>query len=413
MFLLKREYFNKTYIIKGLYSALLLSSFIYLSYFGIKYQFIHTILALLALYNILTIPRVSLFFTGFFVGMFWFYWVSFSFVYYELSYLIPVIILCFALGYGIIFLLLALIDNIYYRAFSFILLSYIAPFGFDWYKSELLLIHTYFDISKLSLILLLIATIFLVYKKKFIYFLLLVVIFAIGFNNDKKSSSLLLSDINISMPTFNLDQEYKWARENVKDIIAENLKKIDNSIKEGYDLVILPETAFPLVLNQDEMLMDILKNRSEKIDIITGSLYKNKQQYNNSTYHFSKGNIQVAHKMVLVPFGEAIPLPKFIRDFINKTFYDGAQDYQKAETPTDFTIDEVKFRNAICYEATSNQMFQNLNGIKYMIATSNNAWFTPSIEPILQKLLMQYYAKKYGVTIYHVANGSENSIIQP
>ncbi len=48
-----------------------------------------------------------------------------------------------------------------------------------------------------------------------------------------------------------------------------------------------------------------------------------------------------------------------------------------------------------------------------MIATSNNAWFTPSIEPTLQKLLLKYYAKKYDVTIFHSINGSENYTIRP
>ena len=47
------------------------------------------------------------------------------------------------------------------------------------------------------------------------------------------------------------------------------------------------------------------------------------------------------------------------------------------------------------------------------IKLSNNAWFTPSIEPTLQHLLLKYYSKKYGVTIFHVANGSENRIYRP
>ena len=48
-----------------------------------------------------------------------------------------------------------------------------------------------------------------------------------------------------------------------------------------------------------------------------------------------------------------------------------------------------------------------------MIMISNNAWFTPSIEPTLQHLLLKYYSKKYGVTIFHVVNGSENRIYRP
>ena len=48
-----------------------------------------------------------------------------------------------------------------------------------------------------------------------------------------------------------------------------------------------------------------------------------------------------------------------------------------------------------------------------MVAISNNAWFTPSIEPTLQHLLLKYYSKKYDVNIYHIANGSSNRIYRP
>ena len=98
---------------------------------------------------------------------------------------------------------------------------------------------------------------------------------------------------------------------------------------------------------------------------------------------------------------------------INNIFYEGASDYSKALAPTDFIIKGEKFRNAICYEATTDKIFENLNDTKYMIAISNNAWFIPSIEPTLQDLLLKYYSKKYGVMIFHMVNGSPNKIYRP
>jgi apolipoprotein N-acyltransferase len=47
-----------------------------------------------------------------------------------------------------------------------------------------------------------------------------------------------------------------------------------------------------------------------------------------------------------------------------------------------------------------------------MIVLSNNGWFTPSIEPALQRLLLQYYARKYGTTIYHAVNMAPSYIIE-
>ena len=47
-----------------------------------------------------------------------------------------------------------------------------------------------------------------------------------------------------------------------------------------------------------------------------------------------------------------------------------------------------------------------------MIVLSNNGWLTPSIEPTQQKILLQYYSKKYGTTIYHAVNMSDSYVVQ-
>ena len=72
-----------------------------------------------------------------------------------------------------------------------------------------------------------------------------------------------------------------------------------------------------------------------------------------------------------------------------------------------------KFRNAICYEATTDKIFENIGDTKYMVVISNNAWFIPSIEPTLQHLLLKYYSKKYDMNIFLVVNASENRIYRP
>ena len=413
MFFIKRDYFNKTMIIKGLYTALLLSACIFLTHFHIEYKLFHTIIALLAFYQLLITPRLALFYTGFFTAIFWFYWVSFSFIYYDLIFLIPLVILAFALIYGVLFLCIGLINHLLYKTIAFIALSYIAPFGFDWFKPQIILTHTYFEPTTLCLTILLIGTWFLIHHKKLLYALTLFIAFIFSTLIHTQQGSLLPSEQHIAMPTFKLNQEEKWEKKNLSSIIQYNFQTIYQAIEDSKDIVILPETAFPILLNKEETLLQQLKTASKEIAIITGALYKDKHQYNNSTYLFQDGTMQVAHKVVLVPFGEQIPFPKFVRDFINDIFYDGAQDYESAAAPTDFIIGDEKFRNAICYEATSKTIYKNLQDVPYVIAISNNAWFTPSIEPTLQKMLMQYYAKKYGVIIYHVANGSNNAVIHP
>ncbi|RXK13161.1 apolipoprotein N-acyltransferase [Halarcobacter mediterraneus] len=410
MFLVKREHFNKTNIIKGLLTAIFLSSFIYLEHYAIEQKLLNTFLALFSFYLLLTIDKKSFVYTGFFVGILWFYWIGNSFQYYNLAYLKYPMILLIALGYSLIFYFMTIIDKTIFRVFTIFIVSFIHPLGFNWFIPELSFVNSYLPFSKPYFALIL-ALIYMFIKlqrfQKLLAFIPLLFIFS------NKGIYIDNTNLTISMPQMNVSQNQKWHEENLALIIDNNFNLIDKAILEENDLIILPETIFPVVLNKENFLLDKLLKKSHKINIILGALYYEEGNYYNATYHFKNGNIKVAKKVVLVPFGEKIPLPKFLVDFINEKFYNGAQDYVTAKEPTDFIINNTKFRNAICYEATTDKIFENLNDIKYMIVTSNNAWFTPSIEPTLQKLLLKYYAKKYDITIFHSVNGSSNYVIRP
>jgi apolipoprotein N-acyltransferase len=410
LFLVKRDNFNKNLIIKGLITAILLSAFIYLSYFNIEYRFINTILGLLGIYFLLSIPKKAMFFAGFTTGILWCYWMAVSLKYYDLIYLTPILLIAIGIIYGIIFSLFTLYDKIYFRLIAIFAFTFFAPFGFNWMKFELLFIDSYLGTSKVDFALILISLFMIVKLKRMKILSILPLLFAFSFQN-----GIYIDNPNakISMPQLDVKQNLKWERDYQATVFKKNFEHIDTAIYNKKDLVILPETAFPSVLNKSEELLAILKNKSYKIDIIVGSLYLENNQFFNATYYISNGDIQIAKKLVLVPFGEEIPLPKFFVDLINDIFYNGAQDYSKAKTPTDFNIKGQKFRNAICYEATTDKIFKNLGDVKYMIVTSNNAWFTPSIEPTLQKVLLRYYSKKYNITIFHVVNGSPNFIFRP
>jgi apolipoprotein N-acyltransferase len=361
----------KNILIKGFTTALLFSAFIYFEHFDLTNIFFNTIFITFAYILIITIDKKSLFFAGFFTGILWFWWVSMSFRYYDLIYLMPFIVLLFGIVYGILFYLTAIIDKIVIRAILFYLLVFIEPFGFNWFKPDLPLINTYYNTY---------------------------------------NSNVTKPNIKIYMPQYNTNQNLKWEKEYKTKLIEENLQNIDYAIKNKYDLIILPETTFPLALNMEYELLEILQEKSRNISIITGALSYSDEQFLNSTYLFQNGEYKIANKVVLVPFGEATPLPQFLVDFINDTFFDGASDYTSASEPTTFNIKGIKFRNAICYEATSDEVYEQLY-TNFVIATSNNAWFTPSIEPTLQKLLLKYYAKKHNLIIFHSANGSKNEII--
>ncbi len=365
-----------------------------------------TILALAAYYMLLTTSLRVVVLAGFFIGILWFYWVGFSFRYYDFPNMQGVVSIFFASVYALYFGAIGLSSNAYIRAIVLFGLSFISIFGFNWMVLELPLLFSYIGILKwqFALVLAVLATVAsLRHPAKYALLLLLL----IGY--DAKPSADL-SSLKIKLVQTQIPQEIKWLKEYRNSIIDENFAQIDSAIELGYDIVVLPESTFPLFLNYREDLLDELLQRSKKIAIVTGALFAEGRSSYNVTYIFDNERVQIAKKMVLVPFGEYVPLPDPLASWINDAIFGGASDYVASDTPTYFTIKETTFINAICYEATSSELFAA--DPSYMIAMSNNGWFTPSIEPSLQRLLMLFYAKKHHTVIYHSANVAGSGIIR-
>ena len=386
--------------------SFLLSFSIYAEYFNISFKLTNSIISILAFYLLLNAKNKELFLIGFFVGMLWFYWISFSLRYYNLSYLIPLIIIIFSLSYGLFFYLAKFLKSSILKAFYFFYLSIFEPFNFNWFKFEVLLVDSYFGVEKYKLLLILLSlSLFSILKNKKKYLALLLLIPSLSFTNVEKK----LPDLKIKLIQTKLNQDDKWHPYYRNAISKQNIQEIKRAIKERYEFVVLPESAFPLFLNKEEKLLKELKTLSHKIAILTGALYLDKENIYNTSYIFKNGKMQVIFKSILVPFGEYLPLPDFLKNFINKVIYKGAKDYNKTDKLGDFYIKNIKFRNAICYEASSEEIYKDK--AKYIIATSNNAWFLPSIESSLQKILIKLYAKRYNAIVFHSTNKDGTNII--
>lgn len=403
------DYFTLKFIINGFIISILLSLFIFLDLLNLKYiSNLSLISAIFGFYFLLKSNKKIWFWSGFFIGFFWFYWISFSLIYYNFAYLIPIEILGICLIYGFIFLAAGWLENIYIKAIFLLFASYIAPFGFDWLNFELIFVDTFFIPSIYTLALMLISIIVAIKFNIYFGISLIACSLAINYNNKIEYRGL---PFDISLINTNISQDKIWDRLTKDKIVKNNLNMIDQAISDGSRIVVLPESAFPLFLDHSEILLNVLKQKSYQIAIVTGALGSSDNKLYNSTYLFDKGEVKRLDKLILVPFGEEIPLPNFIKDLINRLFFDSAIDYSHANSVSDYEIDGIKIRNAICYEATRDELF--INEPKFMIAITNNAWFTPSTQPNLQSKLLKLKAYKYKTTIYHSVNGSPSQMITP
>ena len=413
-----KAYFNTNNIIRGFLIALLSAGAIYLDWLGLVNYLLNTILGILTLYYLLQANRRVWFWFGFFMATLWFWWISMSFANYGFAWAIPIGVVITSTIFAFISLFFASIAEyigkksskeymvLAIKALFLLIFSYIHPLGFDWYKPEMIFVNSYIGIEKWQFALTLFSILLAIYKRNLLF--LLLIIGAYPYSSQFKKIEPITQ--NIAITNFHINVIDKWKPELQQQHINRVFLKIDKAIQNGKSIVILPESIFALFLNRQPQLMKTLLIRSKKITIVLGALYLDNKIPRNSTYIFKDGNYSIANKVVLVPFGEANPLPEWMGSWINRLFFDGAPDYVGAKEPIDYKIDGKSYRNAICYEACSEPLY--VGEPKNMIVISNNGWVTPSIEPTEQKILLQYYSKKYGTTIYHSINMSDSYIIQ-
>ena len=412
------HYFSTFELTRGFFIALLSSAFIYLNHWAFSYPLINTILGIVTLYLLLQEGEKIWFISGAFIGLFWFWWIALSLKHYGMLWAVPIEIIIIMLSYGILFWLIAWFSQkitsffpffctllpLILKALGLLILSYIHPFSFDWFKPELMFVESYVGIEKWQFGIILTAIVLSIWKKQFLYLLFIL----LAYQPHLPAPGKVGDDITL-VTTYTSVQD-KW-NETLHHKQFENLfTLIEQAIENKKSLIILPESVFPVFVNRSQKLIDRLQAKAQDISIVTGGLYWDGKTPRNSTYIFTDNKISVANKVVLVPFGESNPLPDFLSDWINNVFYDGAVDYVASQKVIDYTIDGKSYRNAICFEATSERLYEG--NPENMIVLSNNGWFTPSIEPTLQKLLLQYYSTKYGTTIYHSVNMSDSYVIR-
>jgi len=422
-----RQYFTTFVLIRGFFIAMLGSAFIYLNYFGFTSALFNTILGLASLYFLLKSETKIWFTTGAFFGLFWFWWIALSLIHYDMVWAAPIEILIIMFTYGLIFSFISWFSEkvSYYfikketahptllslllKSIGLLGLSYIHPLSFDWFKPELMFVESYLGIEKWQFALVLLGMSVSLWQKKYVYMIIVLLAYR------PLPSQTPHTTGNIALVTTHTSVHDKWDKTQHDKQFNALFKQIDDAIDAGKTLVILPESVFPIFLNRNQVLLEKLQEKAKKVSIVTGGLYWDGKTPRNSTYIFTHGEVSIANKVLLVPFGEANPLPDFLSDWVNEVFYDGAVDYKASDKVTDYQIDGITYRNAICFEATSEKLYEkDKKGQrpKNMIVLSNNGWFHPSIESTLQKLLLQYYNKKYGTTIYHAINMSQSYMIK-
>ena len=378
------------------------------------------------------------FYFGFFAGILLLYWIALSFRYTPFPFLIPLVWLGIGFIIGAIFWVLLFFKHIIFRVFTLMILGSIHPFEFDWLVPQSFFAYSAFGVGKWDFFFVIVGVALLVValfrgnmsfpkkskKSRFSnaltsvrigigFFGVISLILALDIDGlggihaqiSTDSSDLFLRE-NFALAQTYFKQDFKWSKSALDEIKEATFSTIEQAKINGKKAIILPETILPIVLDSQIATLEELQSISDDIAIILGAFSKPNF---NSTYIIYKGDVQILNKVILAPFGEKMPLPDFLAKPLLKLFFGIDEGLDSASVPQDFRLFERVFRNAICYEGTSKELYADSPNLVVMI--SNNGWFYPSIEPYLQRTLMKYYARKAKSTILHSANLSPSFIL--
>lgn len=213
----------------------------------------------------------------------------------------------------------------------------------------------------------------------------------------------------------NIPQNLRWDPRQVEFILSTyfNLFKKHPEV----DLMVWPEGAIPLALPHSAPYFGQIAQiaQKENMGLISGVPQKaeNHPGYYNAIIGVGQAT-GLYQKQRLVPFGEYVPLEKWLRGLIE--FFDlpmsnfiPGPEYQKNLTSHGFKIAPL-----ICYEIAYPILVQKLSKHSDFILTiSNDTWFGDSIGPKQHLQIAQFRAREMGRPVIRATNTGISAFIQP
>lgn len=200
----------------------------------------------------------------------------------------------------------------------------------------------------------------------------------------------------------NIPQVLKWKEEARPFIISRLTALIEDT--EPHYLVIFPEAAWPGLVDEEERAKLITWVRKRRRDILMGAVTQEGDRFYNSAILINrKGRIiDTYHKIKLVPFGEYVPLRKWL-SFIEVINEFG--DMSKGETLKRFSYGYRKFGVIICFEDSFSDFVADFASENdFLVNITNDAWFKGEPEATQHLGIMVFRAIENRIAIVRVAN---------
>ncbi len=237
-----------------------------------------------------------------------------------------------------------------------------------------------------------------------------------------KNYNVVIGQANIG----NLEKRFMMDRYNYKTQVIDDYFKVTKmgleKSKDKADLIIWPETAFPVYYDQQffhtysvRRLIEFITQN--KTNLITGVFAQaSNSKTANAALFLDKTGAPVespVYKKILLAFGEYMPLESTF-PFLRKWF-PMVGDFERGSSPQVRSFDDVKLGVQICYESLYPWFSRELSekGSQIIINLTNDSWYGPYSEPWQHLYMSAFRVIENRTPLIRATNTGISTVILP
>ena len=227
------------------------------------------------------------------------------------------------------------------------------------------------------------------------------------------------SDVKIRLVQPSIAQSMKWDEDTLTDNLMEHIKMSRAQPLNGVQFVVWSETASPFDPRRSAFVRAQIRQAVPEGGYLLFGLIRydeeSKKAYNSMSVIDEDGEtVGFYDKHHLVPFGEYVPLRRFLPNFV-RPIANLFSDLSAGEKLKNISLNCVfKFGALICYEIIfPDEVVNRKDKPSFLVVISNDAWYGKSFGPYQHLVSAKLRAVEEGVTIVRSAGSGVSALIGP
>lgn len=215
----------------------------------------------------------------------------------------------------------------------------------------------------------------------------------------------------------NIDLSIKWRPATRERILHDYASLTREALQSGAQIVVWPETAAPVYLDQLEAsyLPSLAASlQAAGASLVFGTIEREGNAVFNSVVGLDGARRAVYRKRHLVPFGEYLPLSGWLGWLLDYLHIPMSDFSAGIEAPAPVYAAGQPLGVSICYEdAFGEEVIQSLPGATLLVNVSEDAWFGDSLAPHQHLQMARMRAREGGRYLLRATNTGVSAIIDP